>query len=467
MKNQDNQTMEIDVLSLVKTLWRRKFLIVVTAFAMAIVALGYSAFIIKPNYTSTTRIYVVNRQANENSTLTNQDLQAGTYLVKDYKEIILSQDVLAKVIDDLKLNVQPSALAKKINVTVPTDTRIVSIAVSDGDAKEAARIANSLRQIAAEKIIAVTKVSDVTTLEEAEVPNSPSSPNIRRNTLIGFLAGGVLISVVILVVEVLDDRVKKPEDVEEALGITLLGVVPNMNKLLEGKIMPSLELAKNKEKTIKKTEEYYNALRTNIQLSGDNIKVIAVTSVQSGEGKSTTSTNLAIAFARSGYNTLLIDADIRNSVMSGIFKTRDKITGLTDYLAGATDLSNGLCETNIDNLFVIEAGQVSPNPTALLQSKNFGIMIDILRNHYDYIVVDTPPIGLVIDAAIIAQKCDASVLVVESGNVKRKTLQKAKEQLEQTGTPFLGVILNKYDTQLEKYGSYGNYGNYGNYGKKK
>lgn len=231
MKNQDNQTVEIDVLSLVKTLWRRKFLIIVTAFAMAIVALGYSTFIIKPNYTSTTRIYVVNRQANENSTLTNQDLQAGTYLVKDYKEIILSQDVLAKVIDDLKLNIQPSALAKKINVTVPTDTRIVSIAVSDGDAKEAARIANSLRQIAAEKIIAVTKVSDVTMLEEAEVPNSPSSPNIRRNTLIGFLAGGVLISVVILVVEVLDDRVKKPEDVEEALGITLLGVVPNMNKL--------------------------------------------------------------------------------------------------------------------------------------------------------------------------------------------------------------------------------------------
>lgn len=231
MKNQDNQTVEIDVLSLVKTLWKRKFLIVVTAFVMAIVALGYSTFIIKPNYTSTTRIYVVNRQANENSTLTNQDLQAGTYLVKDYKEIILSQDVLAKVIDDLKLNVQPSALAKKINVTVPTDTRIVSIAVSDGDAKEAARIANSLRQIAAEKIIAVTKVSDVTTLEEAEVPNFPSSPNIRRNTLIGFLAGGVLISVVILVVEVLDDRVKKPEDVEEALGITLLGVVPNMNKL--------------------------------------------------------------------------------------------------------------------------------------------------------------------------------------------------------------------------------------------
>lgn len=231
MKNQDNQTVEIDVLSLVKSLWRRKFLIVVTAFVMAIITLGYNTFIIKPNYTSATRIYVVNRQPSDNSTLTNQDLQAGSYLVKDYKEIILSQDVLAKVISDLKLNMQPSALAKKITVTVPTDTRIVSIAVSDGDAKEAARVANSLRQVAAEKIIAVTKVADVTTLEEAEVPSSPSSPNIKRNTLIGFLTGGALISMVIIIVEVLDDRVKKPEDVEEALGITLLGVVPNMDKL--------------------------------------------------------------------------------------------------------------------------------------------------------------------------------------------------------------------------------------------
>jgi len=230
--------------------------------------------------------------------------------------------------------------------------------------------------------------------------------------------------------------------------------------------MAKLELSEQRLHSVKKAEEYYNALRTNIQLSGDGLKVIALSSVRPGEGKSTTSTNIAWAFARAGYKTLLIDADIRNSVMSGVFKSREKITGLTDYLAGAADLSNGLCDTNVENLFVIEAGQISPNPTALLQSKNFGMMVDILRNHYDYIIIDTPPIGLVIDAAIIAQKCDASLLVVEAGNVKRKALQKAKEQLEQTATPFLGVVLNKYDVQLDKYGSYGNYGDYGNYGKK-
>ena len=222
--------------------------------------------------------------------------------------------------------------------------------------------------------------------------------------------------------------------------------------------MAKLELTKQKLDSAKKAEEYYNALRTNIQLSGDNLKVITISSVEPSEGKSTTSTNIALAFARAGYKTLLIDADIRNSVMSGVFKSRERITGLTDYLAGTQDLSHGLCETNIDNLFMIQSGSPSPNPTALLQSENFGVMIETLRKYFDYIIVDTAPIGVVIDAAIIVQKCDASILVTEAGGTKRRDVQKAKVQLEQTGIPFLGVVLNKFDVKREKYGSYGSYG---------
>ncbi len=230
--------------------------------------------------------------------------------------------------------------------------------------------------------------------------------------------------------------------------------------------MPTLEIAQKKLEFIKKTEEYYNALCTNIQLSGDELKVISVTSVNPGEGKSTTSINIAWSFARAGYKTLLIDGDIRNSVMSGVFKSREKITGLTEFLSGTTDLSHGLCDTNIENLFVVQSGSVSPNPTALLQSKNFNDMIETLRKYFDYIIVDTAPIGFVIDAAIITQKCDASILVVEAGGAKRREVQKAKSQLDQTGKPFLGVVLNKFNVQREKYGSYGGYGSYGNYGKK-
>ena len=226
--------------------------------------------------------------------------------------------------------------------------------------------------------------------------------------------------------------------------------------------MPILELAKKKKLSISRVEEYYNALRTNIQLSGENIKVIAVSSTLPGEGKTTTSTNLALTFANAGYKTLLIDADIRNSKMlGGVYRSSEKITGLTEYLSGNTDLSQGLCETDEENLFVITSGQASPNPTALVQSEKFEVMMDVLRRHYDYIIVDTPPIGMVIDATLISKFCDASMLVVASNVVKRKMVQKSKTQLEQSSTPFLGVILNKYNVEADKYGFYGSYGNYG------
>ena len=231
MNNQENQAVEIDVFAMLKTLWKRKFSIVLVALVFAIAAFGYSAFLAKKEYQSTSRIYVVSRQNQDNNALTNSDLQAGSYLVKDYREIILSQNVLAQAIDELKLDMTPAELSKKINVSVPTDTRILSITAKDGDPKEAARIANGLRNVAAEKIISVTKVSDVTTLDEAEVPQLPSSPNIRRNVLLGFVAGAGLMVVLLVVVEVLDDRVKRPEDIEELMGLSLLGIVPDIKKL--------------------------------------------------------------------------------------------------------------------------------------------------------------------------------------------------------------------------------------------
>lgn len=227
----ENKEIAIDVVQLFKVLWKKKIAIILTAIVAALVAFGVSSFVLTPEYSSTTRIYVVNRNQSENAGLTNQDLQAGTYLVKDYKEIILSQDVLEKVISNLKLEQSGKGLSKKIQVTVPVDTRIVSIVVKDDQPEEASRIANALREVAAEKIIKVTRVSDVTTLEEARPALTPSSPNIRRNTLLAFLAGGAVMVVLILLLELLDDRVKRPEDVEEVMQVALLGIVPDLNKL--------------------------------------------------------------------------------------------------------------------------------------------------------------------------------------------------------------------------------------------
>ena len=227
----ENKEIAIDIVQLFKILWKKKIVIILTAIVAAVIAFGVSSFVLTPEYSSTTRIYVVNRNQSENAGLTNQDLQAGSYLVKDYKEIILSQDVLEKVISNLKLEQSGKGLSKKIQVTVPVDTRIVSIAVKDDQPEEASRIANALREVASEKIIKVTRVSDVTTLEEARPALTPSSPNIRRNTMLAFLAGGAVMVILILLLELLDDRVKRPEDVEEVMQVALLGIVPDLNKL--------------------------------------------------------------------------------------------------------------------------------------------------------------------------------------------------------------------------------------------
>ena len=228
MNSNDNASIEIDVLYLLRKLWSRKFFIIFIALVVGTIALLGSVFLIKPKYTSTTRIYVVSRTADS---ITNQDLQAGSYLVKDYQEVITSNEVLSSVIDKEKLSLTPNELSSMISVTIPTDTRVISISVEDDNAQEATTIANTVREVAAEKIKAVTKVDDVTTLEAAEVPKEPSSPNIKRNTLMGVIAGGVLAVISIIILEVLDDRVRRPEDIEDVLGLPLLGIVPDIDKL--------------------------------------------------------------------------------------------------------------------------------------------------------------------------------------------------------------------------------------------
>ena len=229
MNTNDNASIEIDVLYLFRKLWSKKFFIIFVGLLVGTIALLGSVFFIKPKYTSTTRIYVVSRSSD--TSLTNQDLQAGSYLVNDYKEVITSSEVLSSVIDQEKLSMSASELSKDIAVTIPTDTRVISISVTDTDAQRACDIANTVREVAAEKIKAVTKVDDVTTLESATKPSHPSSPNVKKNAAIGALAGVFLAVVGILVAEVLDDRVRRPEDIEEVLGMTLLGVVPDVDKL--------------------------------------------------------------------------------------------------------------------------------------------------------------------------------------------------------------------------------------------
>lgn len=211
------------------------------------------------------------------------------------------------------------------------------------------------------------------------------------------------------------------------------------------------------------TEEF-KSLRTNILFCGADKKVILVTSCVAGEGKSDTSLHLAMSLAELGKLTLLLDTDLRKSVLIGkLSGGNEKLQGLTHFLSGQALLKNVVYSTDTPNLHLVCAGPFPPNPAELLSGKLFQNAMEAFRKVYDYIIIDTPPLGAVIDAAIIARVCDGAVLVIESGRVNYRFAQETKEQLEKSGCPVLGAILNKVDVKKSKYGRYGKYGKYGKY----
>lgn len=208
--------------------------------------------------------------------------------------------------------------------------------------------------------------------------------------------------------------------------------------------------------------EAYKTLRTNIQFSGEDIKVISVTSCMPNEGKSSVSMNLAISLTEAGKNVLLIDADMRKSVLVGKYKIKNVKKGLSHYLSGQSMMEEIISITNIERFHMILSGPVPPNPSELLGSKRYKSLIKELRGIYDYIIVDCPPIGSVVDAMIAGNISDGVALVIAAEQVSYKFAQKVKEQLEQGNCKILGVILNKVSMKNRKYYSH-YYGKY--YGK--
>lgn len=229
MDNQEKDFVQIDIMLLLRRIWSQKLIIVLTTLVFTAGALMYSLFIATPKYNSTTRVYVVN-QKKDNQAITTQDVQLGTLLVKDYKEIILSNSVMSDVVAKNKLQITPGELAKKISVDAPKDTRIISITVTDKDPQKARDLANAVREVSADKIKEVTKIEDVTTLEQAEAALTPSSPNVFKNSVLAVLLGFILAVGGVVLIELMDDRIKRPEDIEETMNLVLLGVIPSTNK---------------------------------------------------------------------------------------------------------------------------------------------------------------------------------------------------------------------------------------------
>ena len=216
----------------------------------------------------------------------------------------------------------------------------------------------------------------------------------------------------------------------------------------------------------RKNNYYYNeaikTLRTNIQLSGQSIKTILITSCYPNEGKSDIALSLAQELGSIGKKVLLLDADIRKTAYVGRLEVQEEVKGLSQLLSGQAGLQDIIYNTNFPNMDIIFGGPSAPNPSGLLSENIFKILIKELKDYYNYILIDTPPIGTVIDAAVIGRCCDGAVFLIQPGNVRYRDAQKAFAQLEKSGCRILGAVLNKIDTSGDKYYSsyYKHYGEY-------
>lgn len=236
MMNQEIQDDEvtIDLMELFSALWAKKTIIILSAVFMALVAFVGTKMFVTPKYTSVTKLFVMAKNDDTSASATYTDLQTGSMLTKDYMELVKSRPVLEKTISKLKLDVTPEELAGMITTETPTDTRIMSISVTDDDPKEAKQIADTLRKAVSVQITEIMSADSVNTVEEGNLPTSPSSPNVKKNMMLGALLGLVISMGFIVLISILDDTVKTPDDVEKYLGLNVLTSIP----IQEGRSAP-------------------------------------------------------------------------------------------------------------------------------------------------------------------------------------------------------------------------------------
>ncbi len=318
---------------------------------------------------------------------------------------------------------------------------------------------------------------DAKVIQTASVPSVPIRPNKKMNLTLAFVLGLMIGSGLVFLLEYLDSSIRNLEDVRAYLRLFPLGMVPQVEfgteeerteedlKRMTSDSIPKPFWLANDTGIPLYVAEAYRIIRTNLNFGAvdSTLKVLQITSAVKGEGKTTTSTNLAISLAQAGLKTLLIDADMRRPSIHKILRLEGVQEGLSDALANNRTWESVVEPTSVTNLFCISSGSIPPNPAELLSSKRMKLFIDELRNHFDMIIIDSPPVISVADASVIASRVDGIVLVSRSGFIPRHLTIQARNSLESVNGRLVGCVLNGMKAQHQPYYYYRYYSKYGNY----
>ena len=438
----------------------RRNLVLIISLAMIGIAGGALVALTTPaSYTSSTQLYVaVGSNAGTTSEMT-QGTNFARQAVTTYVSVIPSAIVLDPVIEQLDLAESAEELARRVSASAALNTVIIDVTVTDPSPGQAARIANAIGEsftaVVAQQLEAPTgdrpSPVRIETLQPAQVPLSPSAPNMRLSLALGGLLGlaaGVGIAVLR---EVLDTRIRTVKDVEEITGAPTLGGIALDP---EAKTRPLVVAAAARDPRA----EAYRSLRTNVQFLalGGGPAAYVVTSAGPSEGKSTTSANLAIAFAETGARVALLDGDLRKPKVADYFGIEGGL-GLADVLVGRVAASDVIQRWGRGTLFLLPSGTVPPNPAELLGSRAMATLMRELKAAFDVIIIDAPPTLLVTDAAVVSRHTNGAIVVAAAGSTTKPRLASAVKNVEAVGSKVLGTVVTMVPTAGADKTAYGTY----------
>ena len=420
---------------------------------------GYAA-LQQPKYVAATQLYVSVRTE---GAATGDLVQGTTFarqMVTSYVDVVSTALVLEPVIEKLGLDDSVSGLSSRVNATTPLNTVLIDISVTDGDPKQAADIANAVAssfQDAVQKTLEQPATEDaispvrITVTEPAVASSTPTSPNVRLLIVLGGVIGLALGLAVAMLRTVLDNRIHTLHDIETLTDRPVLGGIafdPDATK------RPLIVHADPRSPRA----ESFRSLRTNLQFLNldSGPRIFVVSSAGPGEGKSTTTANLAIALAETGARVALIDGDLRLPRVADYLAIEGGV-GLTDVLIGRVDVADALQKWGTTDLFVLPSGQVPPNPSELLGSAAMDQVLKSLGDYFDYVLIDAPPLLLVTDAAVVGSKTRGVIIAAASGKTKKQELSGALRALENAGVPMLGVVVTMLPTKGPDSYGYGAY----------
>lgn len=444
--------MEYSLQDLIAVMIKRLVLIVLCTSVGLVSFYIMNTYMTKPIYTAYVQLYV---NPNEAATADINELNYAQKVINTYVHFLRTKTFFRQVIEEGNLNYSPEALQGMTVIDQVGNTEIFQISVSSISAEDSYRIVEAMQTVAPQIIKEIKQTAIISVVDPVTMPLGPSANNVMRSTILGGMLGFLMAAFASFVWELVDVNVKSKEEIIKKYSLPVLGTIPNYTDYKQRfkflNILPPIRKIRLKGNTLKGMDnekkfavhEAYNEFRANLRFTvyKNDCKKLIISSPVPEDGKSTTSSNIAISIAQTGAKVLLIDCDLRKGKIHNIFNLKS-VPGLSDVLSGMASDDEVLLKTKYDNLRVIPLGVIPPNPTELLGSAGMEELIKRMEKKFDYIIIDSPPVNVVSDVLSLVSLVDGIVIVVREGITSHPNISNALTKYKLAEANILGFVIN-------------------------